>query len=70
MKLLSDMGSSKETMNVLINSNLSKDGFFHSDIIKKEYNIPLTDNWKSNILHGKTFRRMNYIFLNTVISIL
>ena len=57
-----------EWVSVLTNSNVSKDGFFRDDIIKKEHNIPLADNWKSNILHEKTFRRMDQIFLSTVIS--
>ena len=36
----------------------------------KKHNIQLVGDWKSNILHGETFRRMDQNFLNTVISIL
>ena len=70
MKLLSDIGSSVGTMSVLTNSNVSKDGFFRRNIIKKEHNIQLAGDWKSNILHGKAFRQMDQNFLNTAISIL
>ena len=64
MELLSDIGSSVETM--------SGDGFFRRSIIGKEHNIQLAGDWKSNILNGKTFRRMeqNLGEWNTVISIL
>ena len=70
MKMLSYIGSSVETMSVLINSNVSKDGFFRRNIIEKENKIQLAGDWESNILHGTTFRRMDQNFLNTVISIL
>ena len=56
MKMLPDIGLSVETMSVLTNSNISKDSFFLRSVIKEEHNIQLTGDWKSNILHGKTFR--------------
>ena len=56
MKMLSNIGSSVETMGVLTNSNVPKYGFFRRNIIKKEHNIQLAGDWKSNILYGKTFR--------------
>ena len=59
-----------ETMSVLTNSNVSKDRFFWCNIIKKEHNIQLAGDWKSNILHGKTSMQMDQKFLNTVISLL
>ena len=62
MKMLSDIGSSVETMSALTNSNVSKDGFFRRNNIKKEHNTQVAGNWKSNILHGKIFRRMDQIF--------
>ena len=43
-------------MSVLINSNVSKDGFFRRNIIEKENKIQLAGDWGSNILHGNTFR--------------
>ena len=52
MELLSDIGSSVETM--------SGDGFFRRSIIGKEHNIQFAGDWKSNILNGKTFRRMEH----------
>ena len=54
MKMLSDLRSSVETMSVLTDSNVSKDVFFRRNSIKKEHNIQLAGDWKSNILHGKT----------------
>ena len=41
-------------MSVLTDSNVSKDVFFRRNSIKKEHNIQLAGDWKSNILHGKT----------------
>ena len=46
MKLLTDIGSSVETMSVLTNSNVSKDEFFRRNIIKKEHSIQLAGDWK------------------------
>ena len=62
VKLLSDTGSSVDTMSVLKNSNVSKVEFFRHDVIKKEHNIPLADNWRSDILHGKTFKQIGQNF--------
>ena len=45
MKLLTDIGSSVETISVLTNSNVSKDEFFRRNIIKKEHSIQLAGDW-------------------------
>ena len=59
MKLLTDIGSSVETMSVLTNSNVSKDEFFRRNIIKKKHSIQLAGDWKFFFLSGFSFTNIH-----------
>ena len=69
LSLLENVGSLVETMSILTNARLSEDGYYHKNLNKKTFIIPLPKSWRNDIILSENGKRMSQNFLNRGISL-